>query len=328
MKRILYVYNGYTQFVALDEEILRARYDVRTVCITRRHPTLFYEMWRHTRDVDLVVAWFASWHSLPVFLTARLRGIPRLLITGGYDTADVPEINYGLRRGGLLRLVSGQVFRLTSRALAISQYSCQEALSNTPLTPEKTVVVPLGVPDVPAFAQPVEKERLVITVGNVDAVNAYRKGIRPFADAARLLPGVPFVVVGKARDDYIHELQRIASPNVRFAGYIEDDELIALRRRAKVYVQASQHEGFGLALAESMLARCIPVTTRRGALPEVAGDAGVFVDDVAPETLAAAIRDALDKADDTGEAARAHILRRFSFTARAQAMYDEIDRLC
>ena len=53
-------------------------------------------------------------------------------------------------------------------------------------------------------------------------------------------------------------------------------------RRASVYVQASAHEGFGLSVAEGMLAGCIPVTTRAGALPEVVGDVGIQVDGTGP----------------------------------------------
>ncbi|MCZ7547064.1 MAG: glycosyltransferase family 4 protein [Anaerolineae bacterium] len=327
MKRTLYVYNVRAKFVAIDEEILRERYDVRAAYVTRRHPSLFTEMWRQARDIDLVVAWFASWHSLPAFAVARLRNIPRLLISGGYDTADEPGIGYGLRQGGLPRLISGLTFRLADRAFMLSHYSYHEALSNTPLKAENMVVVPLGVPDASAFSQPVEKEDIALTIGNIDAVNAYRKGIRPFVDAARLCPDVPFVVVGKARDDYIHELRRSASPNVEFTGYVTDAELISLQQRAKVYVQASQHEGFGLALAESMLARCVPVTTCRGALPEVVGETGVFLDDVAPETVAGAIREAFSMTPEAGARARAHILEHFPLEARKHAIHAEVDRL-
>ena len=55
-----------------------------------------------------------------------------------------------------------------------------------------------------------------------------------------------------------------APPNVTLTGWVEEDELDALYRRAAVYVQASRHEGFGLSVAEAMLAGDIPVVTARG----------------------------------------------------------------
>ena len=86
-------------------------------------------------------------------------------------------------------------------------------------------------------------------------------------------------------------------PNVTLTGWVEEDVLNDCYRRASVYVQASAHEGFGLSVAEAMLAGCIPVTTRAGALPEVVGDIGVQVDGQDPAQLAAAIERALERDD-------------------------------
>jgi glycosyltransferase involved in cell wall biosynthesis len=83
-----------------------------------------------------------------------------------------------------------------------------------------------------------------------------------------------------------------------------------------VYVQASQHEGFGVSVAEAMLAGAIPVVTRAGALPEVVGDAGVVVDDATPAALAAGIRTALDAGPERRAAARERVLAKFPVEAR------------
>ena len=65
---------------------------------------------------------------------------------------------------------------------------------------------------------------------------------------------------------------------MEFTGWLSDEELQDLYRRASVYVQASRHEGFGLAVAEAMLAGCVPVVMNVTAMPEVVGDAGVLID--------------------------------------------------
>jgi glycosyltransferase involved in cell wall biosynthesis len=327
VKRILYISNLKNPFIEIDYNILKARYDVRWLLIERRHPRLMLDMLQATRNIDLVVAWFASWHSLPAFIAAQLRHIPCLLIAGGYDVASEPEINYGLRRGGLSKLISGQVFRLASRTLIFSNYAYQEALRNTPLKPEKTTEFYLGVPDEPEFMHPVPKEPIAFTVGTIDAVTAWRKGIQPFVEAARYLPAVPFMVIGKPRDKYIEHLKEIATPNVQFTGFMSTADLIALRRRAKVYVQVSRHEGFGLAVAEAMLGRCIPVVSRYGALPEVVGNTGVCPADLQPETVADAIQSALISPDSQGEAGRQHILTHFPLEQRAQKLCQWVDEL-
>ena len=107
--------------------------------------------------------------------------------------------------------------------------------------------------------------------------------------AAALLPDVEFVLAGRWDDGAADELREAATPNVTLTGWVEEDVLNDCYRRASVYVQASAHEGFGLSVAEGMLAGCIPVTTRAGALPEVVGDIGVQVEGQDPAQLAAAI---------------------------------------
>lgn len=100
-----------------------------------------------------------------------------------------------------------------------------------------------------------------------------------------------FVLAGKWRDDAIDYLRSIATPNVVFTGQVENPTLIDLYTRSSVYVQLSRHEGFGLSVAEAMLAGCIPGVTRVGSLPEVVGDAGIYVDTKEPAEIARAIHE-------------------------------------
>ena len=83
-----------------------------------------------------------------------------------------------------------------------------------------------------------------------------------------------------------------------------DEDLHAAYRRAAVYVQASRHEGFGLAVAEAMLAGCVPVVMNVTAMPEVVGDAGVFVESQDPGDVAGGVRRALELGPDAARRAR------------------------
>jgi glycosyltransferase involved in cell wall biosynthesis len=69
-----------------------------------------------------------------------------------------------------------------------------------------------------------------------------------------------------------------------------------------------------------MLAGCIPVTTRAGALPEVVGDVGFQVDGQDPAELAAAIADALECGDDARARARERALRCFPLAVRRDGL--------
>ncbi|OLN25089.1 hypothetical protein DVDV_3634 [Desulfovibrio sp. DV] len=61
-------------------------------------------------------------------------------------------------------------------------------------------------------------------------------------------------------------------------GYCDDATLAALYSKALALVYPSIYEGFGLPVLEAMACRCPVVTTRLTSLPEVAGEAGIYLD--------------------------------------------------
>jgi glycosyltransferase involved in cell wall biosynthesis len=94
-----------------------------------------------------------------------------------------------------------------------------------------------------------------------------------------------------------------------------------------VYVQPSRHEGFGLSVAEAMLAGCVPVVSAAGALPEVVGDAGIVLATEAPgaRDVAEGIRRGLSSDDSARERARRRVLERFPLGTRAERLAEVID---
>ena len=134
--------------------------------------------------------------------------------------------------------------------------------------------------------------------------------------SAKFLLEVKFVVIGKFIDRSIDYLRSIASPNVEFTGKVVDEELLEWYQRAKVYVQASAHEGFGMAVAESMLCGCIPVVTPRYALPEVVGNCGFYVPYGDEKATTEAIKKALAAPEEMRKKARERIRNLFSIEKR------------
>jgi glycosyltransferase involved in cell wall biosynthesis len=140
-----------------------------------------------------------------------------------------------------------------------------------------------------------------------------------------LIPECEFVMIGAWRDDSIRHLRGFASPNVRFTGWLNEDQLREYYSRAAVYVQASRHEGFGLAVAEAMLHKCVPVVTRAGSLPEVVGETGVYLDSPEPSAIADGIRRALSLKESLGPMARERIKARFPMGRRGGLLFRTID---
>jgi glycosyltransferase involved in cell wall biosynthesis len=114
-----------------------------------------------------------------------------------------------------------------------------------------------------------------------------------------LLPEACAVLAGSGRlARYRFAVQRYARElnlyKASLLGWVTDEQLAALYRRADLFVTASEHEGFCVPLLEAM-AWDIPVVARRfAAVPETLGGAGLLVDpDDGPLVLAEAMDAAL-----------------------------------
>jgi glycosyltransferase involved in cell wall biosynthesis len=327
-RKILFVHNALTTFVARDLEILREKYRVEEYFVKSDLPLPWRDFIKVARS-DLVFCWFASAHSLlPVFFAWLLRK-PSVVVIGGYDVANLPEINYGHQRGGLKKLLTRLIFRFATRLSVISKFNYQDAL-NAKVSPGKIRLIYCGIPLSQMELPPDVTRQGALTVGNVNESNLERKGLRLFVEAARLLPEMPFVVAGKWADTGAEKLKEIAGPNVTLTGRLSDEDLSAAYDRASFYVQASRHEAFGVAVAEAMLHGCIPVLARSGALPEVGGEVAVYIEELTPEAVAKAISQAAQKVKtDPGlrEAARQRVVANFSLEKRAAELHKLLDEL-
>jgi glycosyltransferase involved in cell wall biosynthesis len=316
--RILFVHSKATRFVRDDLEILSDGYRVVEWYQKNRFVNVV-SLWRAVRTSDLVFGWFASWHTFIPAIMARFMNRPSVYVVGGYDTANMPEIGYGSQRGGIRRWVARTVMRCATTLITHSNFTRTEAIQNARVDPAKIHTVYLGV-SIPVHRQLCVKVPLVVTVGNVDECNLKRKGLEPFVRAAAGFPDMQFALIGRWLDNSVDFLRSIASPNLMITGEVTDEELARFLDRAMVYVQASAHEGFGLALAEAMLAECVPVVTPVGSLPEVVGDAGIFVASAEPEPLTMAIQKAMEVHVEYGKKAREHIVTEFSPEKRRDAL--------
>jgi glycosyltransferase involved in cell wall biosynthesis len=106
--------------------------------------------------------------------------------------------------------------------------------------------------------------------------------------------GVPeLVLAGRATDEAKPWLDRISRPPlagaVRHIGYVDAGDRRALYEGARLLVQPSFDEGFGMPVLEAMSLGVPVVAANRGSLPEVLGGAGLLVDPDQPADIAQGI---------------------------------------
>jgi glycosyltransferase involved in cell wall biosynthesis len=159
---------------------------------------------------------------------------------------------------------------------------------------DRITVCPNGAPDwTPRQSWP--EAGHILFVGTL----APRKNIGCLLDAYRLLledtatNPPPLVLAGPPTSQAADWLAAIEAPpfkgHVRCTGYLDTPTLKTLYEGSAVLVLPSWHEGFGLPVVEAMTVGVPVVVSDRGALPEVAGRAGLIIDPLQPTQLAGAI---------------------------------------
>jgi glycosyltransferase involved in cell wall biosynthesis len=195
---------------------------------------------------------------------------------------------------------------------------------------DRIAVGPHGAPDwTPRAAAP--KDGYVLFFGTLEP----RKNVGGLLDAyERLLTsagprGVPeLVLAGKVTEEARPWLERIEQPPlkgvVRHTGYVDHAKRQAMYEGARLLVQPSFEEGFGIPVLEAMSLGVPVVAANRGSLPEVVGDAGPLVDPERPDDIANAIARLLaDEAYAATCASRGLArARTFSWERTAHRVYD------
>jgi glycosyltransferase involved in cell wall biosynthesis len=290
--KILFVYSHLQSFVRSDLEILQKYFDVKKLRITTfKNPLNMFRLLFGMANVHLIYTWFAGSNAFFIVLFSIFLRKKSVVVVGGYEVAYVPEIGYGSLLSPFGRVKVKFVLRNATKLLAVSKSTFKEALHFT--QPKRIAVVYNGV-DIEKFRPFGRKENLVMTVAyGIDERTTKLKGLDTFVRASAYLPNVQFILIGKYDDVSIALLKKMASSNVTFAGYVPHDFMPDFYGKAKVYCQLSAHESFGVALAEAMACGCVPVVTRRYALPEVVGDTGFYVPYGDSKATAEAIKKAL-----------------------------------
>jgi glycosyltransferase involved in cell wall biosynthesis len=137
-------------------------------------------------------------------------------------------------------------------------------------------------------------------------------------------PGLSLVLAGPRREDQA-DVHRASWR--RTLGFVTEEQLAALYRRASVLVMPSTYEGFGLPVLEAMRLGTPVISARGSSLTEVGGDAALWVDATDDVDLAAKIDLVLSDAHVSAAMRAASLARAacFSWDATARRTVEAFD---
>jgi len=315
--KILLTSTNISSFIAEDLNILRKHFSVDHL-LTTRLATLLQAPMRVAR-ADITFTWFASVHAFVVLLAAKLLRKKSLIVIGGSDVAHYPEIGYGIWVSPWRARLVRYTLRHADKILSVDPYITAEAQRLAQYDGANIIYVPTGY-DAELWTPAGEKEPFVLNVSACDTEPRIKqKGLDVLLRAARLLPDVPFVVVGVSgkATELLHSL---APSNVTLVGYRERRDLLQYYRRAKVYCQPSLFDGLPNSLCEAMLCACVPVGADAGGIPSAITNPDFLVPYGDAEALAAALRRSLAAPPEVGFAARRFIAKTFPLKRREEAL--------
>jgi len=262
---------------------------------------------------------------IPLQFPAYTRGVWRL-----YATAFRPW--------------AGLLARRAAAVITDSEQSRLDLISVLGLPPERVHAIPIGIgeefrPGFPpqAVASAVARYGIhgpyLLSVGNF----LPHKNLPRLVEAYRGLPETlrrrfTLVLAGAAaRHGPARSLEpsSLARPGVLLPGFVAPEDLSLLYAGATALVCPSLAEGFGLPVLEAMACGTPVVCARAGALPEVAGDAALYVEPTDVESIVAGLKRILEDAPlrqdlSARGLARARLFEACKTTARLVDLLEEI----
>jgi glycosyltransferase involved in cell wall biosynthesis len=188
--------------------------------------------------------------------------------------------------------------RRATRIIVPSEATQRDVIQYYQIDPSrlKTIYPAIG----PEFQQRAVDDPLVVAARTAVGVGAHpyylfvgkrsrRRNVGAVVEGFRRhnarFPETRLVFVGPVGGENVPE----ALDGINVAGHVPDDVLVGLLAGASACLYPSDHEGFGLPVAEALACGCPVLTLRTSALVESGGDAAIYLDRADPEAIAAAL---------------------------------------
>jgi glycosyltransferase involved in cell wall biosynthesis len=138
--------------------------------------------------------------------------------------------------------------------------------------------------------------RYIICIGRIDPKKGLEILLHAFAKLLKTHRDVILVIAGTGSNDYVHKIKELARDlnidnNVKFTGFVTDDEKLELLESAKLFISTSHSDITPVASVEALLMGLPVILTKSCDFPAVDEyKAGILVDSDADSVLNALVR--------------------------------------
>jgi glycosyltransferase involved in cell wall biosynthesis len=200
--------------------------------------------------------------------------------------------------------------------LSISDFSRQECLENLKISADKVVNISTAVePFFRKLDQSIDhvneiktrfgiSKKFVLYTGGADERKNLIRLIAAYAKLSKdLRRDFQLVLVGRITESQMIQIDnsidehRLTHDEVKFTGYIDDDQLLTLYNCASLLIFPSWHEGFGLPALEAMSCGLPVIASNTGSLPEVVGLEDALFDPFSVDSISERLTQALQNTD-------------------------------
>lgn len=196
--------------------------------------------------------------------------------------------------------VNKHAARTSSAVIAISQYTKDDVVRFTGVSPDKITVTLESADDLPQPADAVpglDDQPFIMYVGRPTPHKNLERLIQAFGILQKDHPDLHLVLAGKKDANYQRietDAQQQGIANVVFTDFITDNQLRWLYEHCRTYVFPSLSEGFGLPGLEAMRHGAPVVSSNATCLPEVHGEAALYFEPRNADDMAAKIAVMID----------------------------------
>jgi glycosyltransferase involved in cell wall biosynthesis len=222
---------------------------------------------------------------------------------------------YGLLERAFYGVGIAHALRRATRIVTVSDATARDVARLSPAAAARTHVGRLGVPSgfaptasdaeraedharvralLPAIP---EGARYVLAVGQSTPYKNHPRALAAFAEAFADDPRTHLVFVHRLGhvEALARKLPQAIAARVHMLPPVEPRGLHALYRCALVLAHPSLKEGWGLPIGEALACGCPVLTSACASMPEVAGDAAVYVDPLQISSIAQGLRAFVDE---------------------------------